>query len=162
MYAGGKKAGGGGGDGGHWRPTTFLSFRMSVCGDFFFLPRVPGVRREDLGSSWPFWFQLELDYSAAHGLHINEILHDTLIHTRPGRSGEGTAQKNHKKKSEEGKNSFARQQNFRCSDRIGPKLSGPHRVTCFCAFWLIRNGRWFLHNPRRKRINLLNLKIKLK
>lgn len=103
MYAGGKKAGGGGGDGGHWRPTTFLSFRMSVCGDFFFLPRVPGVRREDLGSSWPFWFQLELDYSAAHGLHINEILHDTLIHTRPGRSGEGTAQKTIRRKAKKGR-----------------------------------------------------------
>lgn len=70
---------------------------------FFFLPRVPGVRREDLGSSWPFWFQLELDYSAAHGLHINEILHDTLIHTRPGRSGEGTAQKTIRRKAKKGR-----------------------------------------------------------
>lgn len=110
MYAGGKRAGGGGGEGGTGAQQPFcplewlsaLTFR-ALPFFFFFYPRVLGIRREDLGSSWPFRFQMELDYSAALGLHINHILHDMLIHTRPGRSA---------KKTEEEKR---RREEFLCS-----------------------------------------------
>lgn len=147
MYAGGKRAGGGGGEGGgHCAQQPFCPLEwLSVptfCAlpfFFFFLPRVPGVRREDLGSSWPFWFQLELDYSAAHGLHINEIIHDVLIHTGPGHSGEAAAQK----KKKRGRIPSLDNKISDAATGLVQKLSGPRHVTCFCALF-IRNGRSFL------------------